>query len=529
VTPLFILETPRVRLTWSGPASAEAGAEPLHVIASGDVLLNGEARGEADVALMEETAYTVLVQSLDGSPVGLKHRDPVVTAGLVAADRGRVLHGRIGFGSQAGRTRFEILLGSTVEATFAVSVLPTKLENAEVVAMRAEVEAAAAGLSVAALRPTTVSDARGSRLSSPPVWLAAMQAGLRELTPALRMIDRRPVLDVRRIAEEVRPSAIRRPSSETVRAARQHGLQVETLPARPARSTRDTPTHRWLADRLRRLDRRLAQLHWDESHRSTSARRRVLLDELERLAQEVRQLRGLSVIRESGARAPNLPPLVLRRHPAYASAYDALYRVDQGLALRPGALDVATQDLAVLYETWAALAVVQAVADAMGIEAPPRPFGIDVRGTDVRLRRGRGNAVRLATDEVRVEIVNTPRFPAPPALLPQRPDLLLTIRKGGDVRRVVLDAKYRRDDSAAYRRRHRVAGPPEDALNTLHRYRDAIPGEIAIAAALFPGSQEDDFYASRLWTSLDTLGVGAIPLRPGARAALATFIGGLVG
>jgi len=165
----------------------------------------------------------------------------------------------------------------------------------------------------------------------------------------------------------------------------------------------------------------------------------------------------------------------------------------------------------------------------LGVDAPARPFGVDVRGADVRLRRGRAHAVRLERTGVSVEVAYNPRFPAPPALLAQRPDLLLTVRRGRDVQRIVLDAKYRRDDSEGYRRRHGAAGPPEEALGTLHRYRDAIPGAIAVAAALYPGLVGDDIYMSRLWSSLGALGVGAIPLRPGATEALDRFIGRVVG
>ena len=260
--------------------------------------------------------------------------------------------------------------------------------------------------------------------------------------------------------------------------------------------------------------------------------------ELAELAERVSRLRATPVLSDVGRRPPAVPPLVLRRRPAYAAAFDALRQIDQGLGLRAGALDVATQDLAVLYETWAALAVVEVTAQALGVEPPAQPFGIEAQGTDVRLRRGRAHGVRLAADDVRpaggmrhVEIAYNPRFPAPPALLAQRPDLVLTVTRGGRTRRVVLDAKYRRDDSPGYHHRHGAAGPPEDALGTLHRYRDAIADggpPVETAAALFPGTADAAFLGSRLWTSLDALGVGAVPLRPGHTDALAAFIGGLL-
>ena len=535
MAPLFTVETERLRLTWSGPASAERGAEPLRARALGAarlaVVAGGAAGDTAGVWLEEETGYPVLLQSLDGSAVALVHRDPVVMAGLVSVDGGRVAHGRVRFGSQAGRARFEVWAGGQAQAEIAVSVLPTKLSEAEVAAMRAEVEAAAAGLSVAALRPATLSASVGPAAASVPVWLAALRAGLGPLAAAVGEIERRPELELARPLEPVRADRVRRPSAETRRAAARHGVGAGVLPARPARATADTLAHRWLAARIAETERQLRALARQESARRPSLRRDAVVGEVSEMAAALGRLGATPVLRGAAGRAPAVPPLVLRRRPAYAAAWDALRRLDHGLGLRAGALDVATQDLAVLYETWAALAVVQAVADALGAEPPARPFGIEAIGTDVRLRRGRAHGVRLAGRGVRVEVVYNPRFPAPPALLAQRPDLVLTVSDGGRQCRVVLDAKYRRDGSAGYRRRHGAAGPPEDALGTLHRYRDAIADggpPVETAAALFPGAWDAAFQTSRLWTSLDALGVGAVPLRPGHTDALAAFIGGLL-
>ena len=528
---LFTVASGRVRLTWSGPRPAPSGPVPIDVIGlAADDLRVTTAGGSDAIALEEETTYLVLLQSLDGGPVALEHRDPVVTAGLASADSGRVLHGRVRIGSQAGRIRFMVECGSTTEFGVELDVLPTKLRTLEVQAMRAEVEASAAGLSVAALRPTTVGVEPAGDDPPVPVWLAALRQSVGRLLEAVREIDRRPVLETARPVAEQRSGQIRHPSAETLRAARQRGLAAPTLPARPARLSSDTPAHRWLATRLGAVEHRLRRLLRDEGTRRPSPRRQRLIREVETIRRRVASVRSMPVFESVGARVQSVPPLVLRRHPVYAAAYDALRQLDRGIDLRSGGLDVATQDLAVLFETWAALGVVRTFAEAVGVDPPTRPFGIDAVGTDVRLRRGRANRVRLAGRGVTVEIVNTPRFPAPPALLTQRPDLLVAIHRGDAVRRVVLDAKYRRDDSAAYRRRHGAAGPPEDALGTLHRYRDAIVEgpPVEIAAALFPGTADDAFVRSRLWTSLDALGVGAIPVRPGDLGGLARFARDLI-
>ena len=489
---------------------------------SGDaVRLSGGERLALEVGFEEETEYAVLLQGLDGTGVALSHRDPVVTSRLVSSDGGRVVHGGVRFGSQAGRTTFAVWSGGRPVLEVEATVLPTKVSERAVWQMRSDVEAVAAGLALSALRPAVLSDEGGARAGSPPVWLAALRASVDDLERSVREIERRPVLEVVREVSDVRTPGIRRASSDTRRAASSRGVRAPVLPARPATETSDTPAHRWLASELSRVRRQLRRLVEGESRRRPTARRARTLSDLEGLASRVDRVRRLRLFDDVGARAPLSVPLVLRRHPVYASAFHALRGLDRGLALRDGALDVATQDLSALYETWCVLEVVRSFARALEV-APPDRWAVDVVGADVRLRRGRRHAVVLEGDRARVEVVYEPRFPAPPALLAQRPDLLVTVRRGREAERVVLDAKYRRDDSDAYRRRYGAAGPPEDALGTLHRYRDAIveAPRVRLAAALFPGTADPAYDGSRLWTSLHTLGVGAVPVQPGVLGAL---------
>lgn len=136
------------------------------------------------------------------------------------------------------------------------------------------------------------------------------------------------------------------------------------------------------------------------------------------------------------------------------------------------------------------------------------------------IRRGREHAVSFDLGARRVTVAYNTRFAARPGLLAQRPDILVTV-EGSTTRHFVLDAKYRRDDTAGYVRRFGAPGPPEDALGDLHRYRDAIrnrrSGERIVeqAVALFPYRAGEAFAGSRLWTAIEHVGVGAIPLVPG--------------
>jgi predicted component of viral defense system (DUF524 family) len=223
--------------------------------------------------------------------------------------------------------------------------------------------------------------------------------------------------------------------------------------------------------------------------------------------------------------------------PGYAEAHAACCALDLSLAVAEGPVPHATKDLWALYEMWCYLTLVRRAAQRLGRPVPARAFfRAEHRGIRFLLRRGRRHAVTLRRGGVRVTVTYNPRFAARSALLAQRPDLLLTVRRGAVTERYVLDAKYRRDDSARYVRRYGTPGPPEDALGDLHRYRDAIveaagahPVREAVALYPYRPAEPDAFAEHRLWTSIEQIGVGAISLAPGATQGLDRWLRRVLG
>ncbi len=272
-----------------------AGGLAVRAVGAAWVRVDGGGAAEADVGLQEETSYPVLLQSRTDEPVALRHRDPVLAAALVADDGGRVVHGRVRFGSQAGRSRFVLLVGGRAEVELDLDVRPTKLSREDVRAMRQDVEAAAAGLALASLRPASLGGTAGPAAPSPPVWLAALRQSVGALAEALREVDRRPALETVRARATVRASEVRRPSAETRRHAARFGRE-ERMPTRPAALTAETPAHRWLAARLDAAAARLARLAAEEARRRPSTRREVVRAEIDALLQQIRQLRRLPVL-----------------------------------------------------------------------------------------------------------------------------------------------------------------------------------------------------------------------------------------
>ena len=108
--------------------------------------------------------------------------------------------------------------------------------------------------------------------------------------------------------------------------------------------------------------------------------------------------------------------------------------------------------------------------------------------------------------------------------VPQKPDIVLQLTKNdlqqGMKMTYLFDAKYRIDG-----RDNDVDIPPKDAINQMHRYRDAIyykvpdtevlKKEVIGGYILFPGDgQKNDVKVSKFYKTIKDVNIGAFPLRP---------------
>ncbi len=544
---LFSITTDRVRIAWSGPpAPPDATAPPGYLTVEAlrdeaEVQVEGTGDGRR-LRLAEQTPYRLFVTSRTGGPVAIRHRDPVVIDQLASDEAEQVVSGIVDFGGQVGRSRFVVAVGDTPEVAFEVEVFPTKMPHREVERMRGEIDEALAGLAFEYLRATQTFAVESASVSRRATWLTLLRRTLPALEHALGQVAARPHRDLRREVRPVRTEQVARPDASVRRAVRRgqgmgavqrlrSGLPVRSvLPSRRARVTLDTPEHRWLRARVTTAHRVLAALHADEAARPPSARRRRVLADLTDAEVRLARLLRLAPLAAASPGPPPAPTPRLLAAPGYADAHAACRMLDLGLALAAGPVPHATKDLPLLYELWAYLTLVRAVAGLLGQPVPPSAFfRAEHRGVRFLLRRGRRHGVAFELPGGRVTLAYNPRFSAAPGLMAQRPDFLMTVESEGQTRRFVLDAKYRRDESPGYLRRYGAPGPPEDALGDLHRYRDAIiePGPrrtVEQAVALFPAGATDAFARSRLWTAVERIGVGAIPLVPGETAWLERWL-----
>lgn len=310
----------------------------------------------------------------------------------------------------------------------------------------------------------------------------------------------------------------------------------ERLSQKPPELTLDTMEHRWLRNQLEDVQRTLGYLAtFFVSDDELSERRKRSLEVIKQLKFRMARLLSLEPIAAAdGAPPAGFASLQLVSAPGYREAYRLLQFLRMGLRLEGDLFKLAVKDLDVLYEYWSYLKVADIIREEFGF---PRDlesfFRIGQSGLAVQLKKGEGQKLTFRSGSHRkVTLLYNPSFAnQETTLIPQKPDILIRLEDDGWPRiQLVCDAKYRVDATEKYRQQFGSFGPPVDSINVLHRYRDAIleiennshQGEtlkrsVVQAAALFPLNfvkGDSEFRDSRLWKSIERIGVGAIPTLP---------------
>jgi predicted component of viral defense system (DUF524 family) len=504
---------------------------------------------ETGPPFFEETAYHVFLECSAACRVQLINRDPLIGKHIKEEKEGSLLHGRINFRSQIGLCNFTVVIDGTPEFEFTVEVFPTKIDyEIDYWQMLADVQEILTGLALEYLRSTYQT---GFELKVPSPtqleWLILLQFVLDDLQKALEQIAIRPIRAVIRYPQSVLAEKVKRVDS-AVRSAvlrgagygpyrkMKIGVQVrQRLIERKARTTLDTPEHRWLALQLRTILRSVEEIRRHQITQPENIRNNKIIEELSKFESRIARLSRLEPFLES---AMNLPPpgfasLQLLNAPGYYEAYKSCLILSLGLRIEGGPLKLSVKDIHLLYEYWCYLALLRLLKDITDQPIPVEEIlSIKKEGIRVLLEKGRKQEVsfRLPTGR-RIKAVYSPSFKGDPILVPQKPDMLVSFEdpQWPDLH-FLLDAKYRVDNSERYIEQYRAPGPPEDAVNVLHRYRDAIlesgqdpsssvkPKRIVVqAAALFPYREveEDAYKQSRMWRSIEKVGIGALPFLPG--------------
>lgn len=271
--------------------------------------------------------------------------------------------------------------------------------------------------------------------------------------------------------------------------------------------------------------------------------------------------------------------LVLQNRTGYQQIYKDWLKLKRGIELYHGAANIGTLQIWEIYELWCFIKMKKLVAEVLGIDkgkpsheqliTEPKgtllnPF--EKSSSEHVVEYHYPKAEETDTDERKAELtahegdvvtlhyqhtfsrssgkdgygmgINT-------ATTEQRPDIVLNIRKasGEVVLTYLYDAKYRvindkkldadfeEQDMSENMEMPGGDYPPTDAVNQMHRYRDAIyyskehepyrSKEVIGGYILFPGRGDDKYVKKRYYSeSVESVNIGAFPLLPNSYSLL---------
>ena len=237
----------------------------------------------------------------------------------------------------------------------------------------------------------------------------------------------------------------------------------------------------------------------------------------------------------------NQESLVLQRASGYSQVYRTWNLLRRAYSLNDGIYRLQSKDIATLYEIWCFIEVSHIVRDQLGItpEDMEHRNRMEMNGVFTwELGKGEHSRILFRKNGVELaELVYNPKHTTwendrtgiknlVVPTVPQKPDIVLQLSKD-DVQKgmkmtYLFDAKYRIDGKV-----NGVDSPPDDAINQMHRYRDAIyykennEGDAALKKEviggyiLFPGDGEPaDVQVANFYKTIGQVNIGAFPLRP---------------
>ncbi len=476
--------------------------------------------------------------------------------------RNRTLAGFVNYGNDIGRSEINIIYqigAETRRFTFGFEVLSTKLNYHEHwQAIVEDIEREYRMLSLDYMRRTFHGFSPDANGETPEIiWWSIFAGEQEKFVRACKAIIERPRHRLQRHTVYQRADKLKRvPAAIENELAENRRNQSHLYCIDEQIQTIDTQENRFLKYALNQITDRYAALKKQlESVENMGDDKKVSMNAM---LDTLRHLQRNPFFRTVGRfKGLNQESLVLQRATGYSQIYRTWNLLRRAYSLNDGVYRLQTKDIATLYEIWCFIEVSHIVREQLHLEESDMEHRnrMEMNGLFTwELSRGEHSRILFRKDGVELaELVYNPKHTDEEndsisinklvvATVPQKPDIVLQLTKN-DVRQgmkmtYLFDAKYR-----IANKKDGVDTPPDDAINQMHRYRDAIyykenddaslKKEVIGGYILFPGNgeplkvQEANFQKSR-----KEVNIGAFPLRPKDeqnRKLLEDFISELIG
>lgn len=380
------------------------------------------------------------------------------------------------------------------------------------------------------------------------IWLSIFKSVVEDYFKNVRFVMSRPNNKPIRKTYHARPDRIRRWSQQEEERYKNMGQDAEMHYFRyeQTENTVNTRENRFVKYSLHVLGKKFREVFGELSALFSD------MDEEERKSLEeydvlFKRLEGSAFFRKVGEfEGFRQESAILQQRMGYSKVYKAWLMLKNSLDLVDGKTDIGTKKIWELYEIWCYLVMKRLIAKVLELDlSKPNEHVREDKSEMLNtiVKSGMTHKVEfdnvLNGDVVRLEYQHTynrktARFNT--STTEQRPDIVVTVKKrNGFVLTYLYDAKYRVQDDvkdgdlddgvtidvADY--------PLPDAINQMHRYRDAIyyamkaenrprAKEIIGGYILFPGRVEGDEILNRyFYQSIKKVNIGAFPLLPASK------------
>ncbi|MEI7455274.1 MAG: restriction endonuclease-like protein [Nitrosomonadales bacterium] len=462
------------------------------------------------------------------------------------------LRGGINFGNDIGWFRLGvsfILDGKQVEQYISFEVLPTKMVMAtDLQQIYKDIDALYPlwRYSFAQKTEQQLAKSRQPHERFDLLWLAHFEHLRKDMEEGVKLICRAPHSRLLPYTHAVRADRLRGrlPSKleERVTTHIQNGEHHHRYQISSKRLSFDTPENQFIKmvlircsqDITRFIERARAGNQAPDRERLSAS----FFNELERWKTPLDQLLNRPFFAEVGKfEGIEAESLVLHQRAGYAGVYRIWQELKLYLDLFGDDASISMKSVAELYEVWCLLEVRRILIGELGFEEKRSNKAVlKNAGMEKSLHEGFNAAFHLErADGIKIRLAHEPVFLSPANNKlnfnkiyswnnTQKPDILLEATfENGEKIHWIFDAKYRIAED-----KNGVDCAPEDAINQMHRYRDALihiheandgghekSRPVLGAYVLYPGSFDEVQSVNSYEDAIEAVGIGAFPLLPG--------------
>ena len=454
-----------------------------------------------------------------------------------------LVYGTLNFRNQVGRTDMTVCYtigGVEKEMSFRTEVLSYKMDyRTDLKSMIADIEEEYSMLSYSFLKQTYLSFKEQHGNSTDLIWWQLFQQCYKSIVDSTKVIINSPKRRLKSIIKNERAERLKSIGSEIEAEYAEFQDDPHHLyRTRDLILSKDTIENRFLKYAIKEIYRRFG-IVTEHIKNSMKVSDETIAKGLKDMEDELSRLNRHPFFRQIGQfKGFSQDSLVMKRARGYSDIYKNWLLLQCGYELEDGIRKLELKDISELYEIWCFIKVKNIVQNILGNDISVKSSGKELtNGFIKQLVYGQLSEVKFEKDGIEIATVSynaevddeeaTIESAIPETqtfTTDQRPDIVLRLskRENDEITYTYLfDAKYRLSDK-------RVKGndaPPVDAINQMHRYRDAIyyngeggiSKEVVGGYVLYPGNMNSEqVLGSHYYASHKKVGIGAFPLKPGS-------------